>query len=137
MPASIHSITVDCARPAPLARFWAAALGYRLRPYDDHELARLRAMGIDDVEDDPSVAIDPADGAGPTMMFVKVPESKAVKNRWHLDLLARDGMQAEVERLEGLGARVVGTFAEEKGAWTVMADPEGNEFCVEEARPGA
>ena len=53
MTASIHSITFDCERPALLARFWAAALGYRFRPYDDAERARLLRMGIDDVENDP------------------------------------------------------------------------------------
>ena len=132
MTAMIQSITFDCARPAPLARFWAAALGYEVRPYDDAERARLRAMGIDDVEDDPSVAIDPPDGAGPTMFFTKVPEPKTVKNRVHLDLRPGRAMEAEVERLERLGATVVQAYAEDHGRWTVMADPEGNEFCVED-----
>lgn len=131
--ASIHSITIDCERPARLARFWAATLGYRFRPYDDAERARLRAMGIDDVEDDPSVAIDPSDGVGPTMFFTKVPEPKSVKNRIHLDLRPAGRMDDEVERLTRLGAAVVRAHdEEERGAWTVMADPEGNEFCVEE-----
>lgn len=132
MTASIKSITFDCSRPAPLARFWAAALGYKVRPYDDAERARLRAMGIDDVEDDPSVAIDPVDSSGPTMFFTKVPEPKAAKNRVHLDLHPGESMDDEVARLQGLGATVVRTHSEERGRWTVMADPEGNEFCVEE-----
>ena len=132
MPASIKSITFDCERPAPLARFWAAALGYELRLYDDEERARLRAMGIDDVEDDPSVAIDPPGGSGPTMFFTKVPEPKTVKNRVHLDLNPGSSMEDEVERLRSLGATVVHAYEEEKGRWTVMADPEGNEFCVEQ-----
>ena len=132
MTASIHSITFDCARPAPLARFWAAALGYEVRPYDDDERARLRALGIDDVEDDPSVAIDPPGGSGPTMFFTKVPEPKAAKNRVHLDLRPGASMEDEVDRLTQLGATVVRAHQEERGRWTVMADPEGNEFCVED-----
>ncbi|HEY7876558.1 MAG TPA: VOC family protein [Actinomycetota bacterium] len=132
MSASIRSITFDCSRPAPLARFWAAALGYEVRPYDDAERARLRALGIDDVEDDPSVAIDPPGGDGPTMFFAKVPERKAVKNRVHLDLRPSGGMEDEVRRLEGLGATVVRVYDDDGRRWTVMADPEGNELCVEE-----
>jgi Glyoxalase-like domain len=135
MSASIRSITFDCGRPAPLARFWAAALGYEVRAYDEEEIARLRALGIDDVEDDPSVAIDPPQGASsgsPTMFFTKVPERKAVKNRVHLDLRPAESMEHEVRRLEALGATVVRSYEEENGRWTVMADPEGNEFCVEE-----
>lgn len=132
MTASIKSITFDCARPAPLARFWAAALGYAVRPYDDEEIARLRAIGIEDVEDDPSVAIDPPGGAGPTIFFTKVPEPKTVKNRVHLDIRAERGVDDEVHRLAELGATVVQAHAEERGRWVVMADPEGNEFCVEE-----
>jgi predicted enzyme related to lactoylglutathione lyase len=131
MPASVKSITFDCARPAPLARFWAAVLGYRVRPYDDEEIARLRAQGIDDVEDDPSVAIDPPDG-GTTIFFTKVPEPKTVKNRVHLDLRPAKDLDDEVARLTQIGASVVHEYAEDKGRWTVMADPEGNEFCVEE-----
>jgi predicted enzyme related to lactoylglutathione lyase len=132
MPATIKSITFDCARPAPLARFWAAVLGYEVRAYGDDELARLRAMGVDDVEDDPSVAIDPVDGSGPTMFFTKVPEPKAAKNRVHLDLQPGRTMEDEVRRITDLGATVVRTFAEEERRWTVMTDPEGNEFCVED-----
>ena len=131
MTATIRSITFDCARPALLARFWASALGYRVRPYDEAERARLRAMGIDDVEDDPSVAIDPPDESCPTMFFTKVPEPKSVKNRVHLDLAPGVSLDDEVDRLSRLGATVVTSYAEEKGIWTVMADPEGNEFCVE------
>lgn len=132
MTASIKSITFDCERPASLARFWAAALGYEVRPYDDDEIVRLRARGIDDVEDDPSVAVDPPGGGGPTMFFTRVPERKAVKNRVHLDLRPQRAMDEEVERLTGLGATVVQVHDDDGRRWTVMADPEGNEFCVEE-----
>jgi len=133
--ASIHSVTFDCARPAALARFWAAALdGYAVRPYDDEEIRRLRERGILDAEDDPSVAVDPS-GGGPTLFFTRVPEGKSGKNRVHLDLRPADRMEDEVERLLGLGATTVQSMRNEDGRWTVMHDPEGNEFCVEEG-PG-
>jgi predicted enzyme related to lactoylglutathione lyase len=132
MPAFIRSITMDCEHPARLARFWAEALGYHVRAYDDAELARLRSIGIDDVENDPSVAIDPPNDSLPAIFFAKVPEPKTVKNRMHLDIAAPKGMAAEVRRLTLLGATVVRPFDEDIGMWTVMADPEGNEFCVEE-----
>jgi hypothetical protein len=123
--AEIADIVVDCARPAPLARFWAQALdGYAVAPYDEAELARLRANGIDDPEDDPSVLVEAGPGR-PRFFFVRVPEPKTVKNRLHLDLRATDPA-AEVNRLTGLGAGVTAELA----AWTVLADPEGNEFCV-------
>jgi len=71
-------------------------------------------------------------GVGPRLLFNVVPEPKTVKNRVHLDLNVAD-MQAEVARLVGLGARKVKTFDENGETWTVMADPEGNEFCVQPA----
>ena len=132
MAALVKSITFDCARPAALARFWAAALGYSVRPYDAGEIARLRARGIHDVEDDPSVAVDPPRGGGPTLFFTKVPEPKTVKNRVHLDLAPALDMDAEVARLMEIGATIVRVHEDDGRRWTVMADPEGNEFCVEE-----
>jgi hypothetical protein len=125
--ADLHDIVVDSRHPASIARFWAAVLdGYDVAPYDEAELARLRANGINDPEDDPTVLVERADGAGPRLFFQRVPEPKAVKNRVHLDLRA-DDPPAEVQRLVGLGARVL---AEQSG-WVVLRDPEGNEFCVQ------
>jgi hypothetical protein len=124
--AIIHDVVVDCRHPASLARFWAAALdGYRVAPYDDAELERLRVNGIDDPEDDPSVLVESDPGVRPRLWFQLVPEPRRVKNRVHLDLRASDRM-AEVARLVGLGASVAGEF----DGWTTLADPEGNEFCV-------
>ena len=123
--ATVADIVVDCGRPAPLARFWAAVLdGYAVAPYDEEELARLRANGIDDPEDDPSVLVEGGPDR-PRFFFVKVPEPKVAKNRLHLDLRAADP-PAEVARVVALGARVTA----ELPGWTVLADPEGNEFCV-------
>jgi hypothetical protein len=123
--ASIKDIVVDCVRAAPLAHFWAAVLdGYEVAPYDEEELARLRANGIDDPLDDPTVLVEAGPGR-PRLWFVQVPEPKTVKNRLHFDLRA-DDPAAEIIRLVGLGARVT---AEQK-ALTVLEDPEGNEFCL-------
>lgn len=124
--ARLRDIVVDCAHPASLARFWAAALdGYRVAAYDDEELRRLRAIGIDDPEDDPSVLVEPVDGTGPRLFCTLVPEARAGKNRLHLDLMCSDHA-TEVDRLLRLGARVHSEHAH----WTTLTDPEGNEFCL-------
>jgi len=122
----IQDVTFDCAHPASLARFWAAAIdGYRVAPYDEAELERLRGKGIFDPEDDPTVLVEPVDGGRPRMFFQLVLERKTVKNRAHLDL-GTENAAAELERLTGLGATII---AEHEGH-TVLADPEGNEFCL-------
>ena len=117
MTSYIHSVTIDCANPAPLADFWTAALGYVVEEgcIPDEEGASI---------------VDPA-GRGPRLLLEPVPEHKSVKNRVHLDLSPSESMAAEVRRLIELGARVVAEFREVTGTWTVMRDPEGNEFCVE------
>jgi glyoxalase superfamily protein len=124
--AHLQDIVVDARHPASIARFWAAVLdGYEVAPYDEAEVARLRAKGIFDLEDDPMVVVERVAGAGPRLLFQLVAEPKTVKNRVHLDLSA-DGSAAEVPRLLGLGARVLA----EHDSFLVLADPEGNEFCV-------
>jgi hypothetical protein len=121
--ARIKDIIIDCAHPASLARFWAAVLdGYAVAPYDEAELERLRATGIDDPEDDPSVLVV-THGERPRFFFTLVPEPKTTKNRIHFDLTA-DDHAAELARLTGLGARVVAELPD----WTTLEDPEGNEF---------
>ncbi len=125
--ARIGDLVFDCAHPAALARFWAATLdGYTVAPYDDAEMERLRALGIDDVEDDPTVLVETPD-VGPRLFFQLVPEAKTVKNRVHLDLRVGD-VDAEMARLVDIGARVIDRPAGRD--WVVLADPEGNEFCV-------
>jgi hypothetical protein len=93
---------------------------------------------------DPCGSSDPhgrtPDGSGPRMLSLRVPEPKTAKNRMHLDINIvkrcsthherRDQVDIEVEMLTGLGATNVSSFDEDKGVWTVMLDPEGNEFCV-------
>ena len=124
----LRDIVVDCARPSQLAAFWAEVLGYQIRPYDDAEIARLKAAGIDDVADDPSVAVDAPDG-GPNIWFERVPEPKTVKNRVHLDVNLRTG--ETIDWLIGLGATIISPAGSTPGQhWTVLTDPEGNEFCA-------
>ena len=128
--ATIGDIVLDSTHPASIARFWAAALdGYEVAPYDEAELARLRSMGIDDPEDDPNVLVQPTSGGRtngrPRIFFQRVPEPKMTKNRVHLDLRCTDA-EAEAQRLIEMGARIV----DDRPDWIVMADPEGNEFCV-------
>lgn len=108
------NVTFDCDDPARVAAFWAAAL--------DRQVA--------DGASEFFVAL-PGDGpAGPpTFFFIKVPEGKTVKNRLHLDLSA-DDPAAEVDRLVALGATRMGEHDEWGMQWTVLADVEGNEFCV-------
>ncbi|MEV1005933.1 VOC family protein [Streptomyces sp. NPDC049881] len=123
--ARLKDIVFDSSRPAATARFWAAALdGYAVAPYDEAELARLRAAGITSIEDDPTVLVETTDG-GPRLWFQLVPESKVAKNRVHLDVFAQDP-EAETERLTALGATVQARHADN----TVLADPDGNEFCL-------
>ncbi len=109
-----------------MARFWAAALdGYAVRNYDASEVARLAAMGRTP-ETDPSVA---ADGPGPTLFFQETSAPKGGKNRLHFDL--EGGARAEeVQRLRALGA----TVREEREGFSLLQDPEGNEFCVQDPR---
>jgi hypothetical protein len=138
-------VVFDCADPNQLATFWAAALGYRLQDPPEGFTSWqdwLREQGIpEDHWNDASAVVDP-DGGRPRIYFQRVPEAKTVKNRVHLDLGVSGGpgvaleerrgkVDAEVERLLGLGARRL-RVAEERGEyWTVMQDPEGNEFCVQ------
>lgn len=114
MALTLHMINLDCADVAGQARFWAAALGTTVDENDGN--AFMRTIGG-------------TDSTGPRMMFLAVPEGKTVKNRMHLDLHA-DDRAAEVGRLVALGATVVAEVAEWGGRWTVLTDPEGNEFCV-------
>lgn len=126
--AALADIVFDCARPSSLARFWAAALeGYQVAPYDDDELSRLRSIGVTDVEDDPTVLVEPTVGRGPRLWFQLVPEPKQVKNRVHLDLRA-DNVDDELDRLLSLGAHAFDDQPSED--LVILQDPEGNEFCL-------
>lgn len=113
-------VVIDCADHDTMVAFWSAALGgWRRRDVDDQFVALLPP---DDVE--------AGEGPGPLpLLFQKVPEAKVVKNRVHLDFRS-DDRAGEVTRLVGLGATVRAEHCLHDFCWTVMADPEGNEFCV-------
>src|SRR4051812_16593285 len=119
MASTLRNITVDCSDALALARFWAEALGWNV--YHD---------------DDPEVLVAPTfplRGDGPTMLFIPVPEGRTVKNRVHVDLQPTDRTRdEEVARLLELGAAVVEDHRTDDGlGWVWLADPEGNDFCVE------
>ena len=111
-----EQIVVDAEDPPRLARWWAEALGYV-----------IVAEKPDEVE------IRRSHGELPGLLFTVVPDAKTVKNRLHLDLRP-DDQEAEVERLVDMGARPV-DIGQHGVSWVVLADPEGNEFCVLAARP--
>jgi hypothetical protein len=118
----LREIVIDADHPASLARFWAAAIdGYAVRAYDDAEIARLAAKGLTP-ETDPYVLID---GPGPIICCQRRDGPRLERNRIHLDLHTPD-RKAEVARLTALGA----TFWYEHSHFTVLRDPEGNQFCV-------
>jgi len=116
----LKDICIDCADPWTLAHWWAGVLGYRVRPHSAADLAALRTAGIVGPEGDPSVAVDPIDEAGPTFWFNRVPEMKNTKNRVHVDVYG------DVDDLLRRGA----TLLAREERWTVLGDPEGNEFCA-------
>ena len=126
MGSRLTEIVVDCHDPVAQAAFWAAALGYQVVRTEEGqaEIAPWQREPPDlaeQVRQAPTV---------PTLVFVTVPEGKTVKNRLHLDVRPVDcRQQVEVERLIGLGARRV-DVGQGSRRWAVLADPEGNEFCV-------
>ncbi|MFF5522417.1 VOC family protein [Streptomyces coeruleorubidus] len=118
MNPAIRHITFDCTgEPYELARFWSELLGH---PISD-----------EDKPGDPEVLIE-LNGA-PGLLFVSVEEGKTTKNRIHFDLQPTGRTRSEeVERAVALGARILTDRTLPNGrGWVVMADPEGNEFCVE------
>lgn len=114
MPSRIAAISVDALQPRVVADFWCAVLGWQVLE-----------------DDDEGVSIGAADGSWPTMDLLVVPDRKSVKNRLHLDLRADGTTTAdELGRLLALGARHVDVGQGPDVSWVVLADPEGNEFCL-------
>lgn len=137
-------IVIDCADPAGLAEFWAEALGYIVEPPPPgfgswEEFAERIGIPAKD-RDRLSAVVDP-DLVRPRVLFQKVPESKEVKNRVHLDIDVAPGIargseerkgatRARSEQLTARGATLVRELDDPAGWCLVMADPEGNEFCL-------
>jgi hypothetical protein len=113
--ASLLGVTFDCTDALVLAQFWSAVLDH---PVDDGCSVEFAAIGHAD-----------DNTRRPAWMFIKVPEVKTAKNRFHPDL-ATDDLAAEVERLIELGANRVGDFDEGGVRWSTLTDPEGNVFDI-------
>jgi predicted enzyme related to lactoylglutathione lyase len=120
MPSRLYTLCVDARDPESQARFWGAVLDY--------------PVGHDE-GDDEEWWVQKDDDTFPAILFLKVPESKSVKNRLHIDL-APDDRDNEVERVMALGATRADVGQTGDESWVVLADPEGNEFCVLSARKG-
>ncbi|MBA2529488.1 MAG: VOC family protein [Euzebyales bacterium] len=114
VPSRIAVLAVDAVDPRVVADFWCEVLGWRAVE-----------------ESDEGISIAPPDDTWPTIDVLGVPERKTLKNRLHLDLRA-DGVstEAELQRLLELGARRVDVGQAPDASWVVLADPEGNEFCL-------
>jgi predicted enzyme related to lactoylglutathione lyase len=112
-----QNISVDSTDPDRAATFWEQALGWRRTDEDPDEVVLEPPAG------------SPEEGVAPDILFLRVPERKTVKNRLHLDLRP-DDQAAEVARLEALGARRTSVGQDAGVTWVVLADPDGNEFCV-------
>lgn len=126
-------VVFDCYDADRLAAFWATALEYQLQPppgdFDSWE-AFLEANNIPiPPAGSISAVIDPA-GAGPRLLFQRVPEGKTAKNRVHLDIRTNGAIDAKVAELAAAGGAEVRRVSENGQDWVVMTDPEGNEFCV-------
>ncbi len=115
-------VTIDAHEPEKLADFWRQVLGYEVKSTSE--------PGDDEVY----VELVPLDGEGVRLLFLHTPDDKAVKNRLHFDL-EPDDQDAEVERVLGLGATKV-DIGQGDQTWYVLADPEGNEFCLLRTRVG-
>jgi len=133
-------IAVDCTDPHRLVRFWANAMGYEIE-HGEEQVRDLLDGGIVTADDVVTVdgrlawrtgaACSDPDQIGPRLYFQLVPEEKAVKNRWHLDLrIGEERRAAEIERLIALGATRLWDGQQGPHTWVTMADPEENEFCV-------
>jgi catechol 2,3-dioxygenase-like lactoylglutathione lyase family enzyme len=118
MASTIRHVTIDCADPYRVASFWAEVLG--------------SAVDAEDEPGDDDALVSLGDDQ-PGLLFIRVPEAKAVKNRIHFDLQPQDRTRdEEIDRLVGLGATHIDDRRKPDGrGWMVMADPEGNELCVE------
>jgi hypothetical protein len=114
MACIFSELVIDSLEPERIARWWADVLDYRITEADEDE-----------------VEISGPAGSGPTLVFVRVPERKAVKNRLHIDVSATDREQeAELARLRELGAEPADIGQGEDAGWAVLRDPDGNEFCL-------
>jgi hypothetical protein len=134
-------LVVSSTRPHELVRFWAAAMGYDVEDHSDliRSVAKQGLVTDDDYFEadgqlwwnDLAAMRDPS-GTRPRFLFQRTDAEKTGRNRWHIDInVGRDGRAAEVERLEELGASILWEIDDPGSRHTTMADPDGNEFCVQ------
>jgi hypothetical protein len=122
MTSKFTELAIDCADPSGLARFWCSVLGYEVEDEEDGYVA-IGSPLVPEGRNRPGPV-------PPTLAFARVPEGKTIKNRLHIDVNPTDRDQdEEVRRLLDLGARRV-DLGQGEVSWVVLADPEGNEFCV-------
>jgi hypothetical protein len=126
-----YTTVIDCLDVRKQAAWWAEALDWQLIHDSDDECVIIPGWVDQQVMQE-----TPWERIGPGLVFVTVPEGKTVKNRLHIDLAPHTSQDrdAEISRLEGLGARRVDVGQADDSSWTVLADPEGNEFCVLSSR---
>ncbi|WP_367047686.1 VOC family protein [Streptomyces sp. Je 1-332] len=123
MASKFTELAIDCVDPDALAQFWCAVLGYEVQEAEDGFIS----IGAPQ-EPGGAQCVGPVP---PTLGFARVPEGKAIKNRLHIDVNPTDREQdEEVRRLLGLGARHADVGQTGDESWVILADPEGNEFCV-------
>lgn len=123
MASKFTELAIDCADPPALARFWCAVLDYEVQDADE-QIVTIGSPLLSEGKDRPGPVPS-------TLTFARVPESKSIKNRIHLDVSPTDREQAdEVRRLLDLGARRADVGQSGEESWVCLADPEGNEFCV-------
>ena len=139
--ATDFQVTIDCSAPHELADWWAETLGWQVEPQDAAFIRRMIDAGHASEADTTThrgalvwkvgAAITSPDPGRPRVLFQLVPEAKTVKNRVHLDLrVGEERHEAEVARLVGRGATELSRGSQGPYRWVVLADPEGNEFCV-------
>jgi hypothetical protein len=114
MALTAHMVTIDCADPRNLAKFWVEAVGYEVKA---------------DLADGAFLVLSNPGGGGVRLGLQRVPEPREGKNRVHVDWTAED-RRAEVKRITGLGATEIEEHTYPGLAWTVLTDPEGTVFCV-------
>ncbi|MFE5810480.1 VOC family protein [Streptomyces sp. NPDC056491] len=125
MTSRFEQLVVDCANPRKVAEFWCAVLDYTVHEDRDGNLVEIGPAEIAPLEELRRAAV-PAQ-----LVFQRAHSTKTRKNRLHLDICPIDSDQAsEVERIVALGARRIDIGTPKESSWTVLADPEGNEFCV-------
>jgi hypothetical protein len=126
-----YTVVVDCLDAAAQAAWWRETLGWQTVYEDEEEVVLVPAHVTEEL-----ARSTPWEQVGPGLAFVPVPEGKAIKNRLHIDLAPHtsDDRDAEIARLLDRGATLVDVGQSPDVSWTVLADPEGNEFCVLSSR---